>query len=348
MRRSNTQSVVITGASAGVGRATAREFARQGWNVGLLARGVEGLEAAAAEIRACGAEAMTLPADVADADAVFAAADHAVRHWGRIDVWVNCAMATVYGAAWDLSPAEHARVTNVTYLGYVHGTLAALRHMRERGAGTIVQVGSALSYRAIPLQSAYCASKFAVRGFTDSLRSELIAERSRVRLCMVQLPAVNTPQFDWARNYMPRHPRPVAPVFQPEGIAREIYRASLRAPRELWIGRPTAQAIFANAAAPGILDRLLARTAIPGQQIQNQPKSDGPGNLFSPVSGDAGARGRFDAEARAEVSSVRPATLRLLALLGVLAIAALSAGGRTRRAPRRDLYARATRSSRIR
>jgi short-subunit dehydrogenase len=328
----NTPSVVITGASAGVGRATAREFARQGWNVGLLARGAEGLDGAATEVRTYGVEAMTLPADVADADAVFAAAERVVQAWGGIDVWVNCAMATVYGRARDLSPAEYARVTNVTYLGYVHGTLAALRHMRTRNVGTIVQVGSALAYRAIPLQSAYCASKFAIRGFTDSVRSELIAEGSRVRLTMVQLPAVNTPQFDWARNHMPHQPRPVAPVFQPEAIAREIYRAALRAPRELWIGRSTAEAILGNAVAPGILDRFLARVAIPGQQMQEETRTDGVDNLFSPVKGDAGAHGRFDAEARANVSSVRPASLRWLALVGVVALAALTSAHRRPRA----------------
>jgi short-subunit dehydrogenase len=328
---SNTPSVIITGASAGVGRAAAREFARQGWNVGLLARGIEGLDGAAAEVRTYGVQAMTFPADVADADAVFAAAERVVQAWGGIDVWVNCAMATVYGPARDLSPAEYARVTNVTYLGYVHGTLAALRHMRTRDAGTIVQVGSALAYRAIPLQSAYCASKFAIRGFTDSVRSELIAEGSRVRLTMVQLPAVNTPQFDWARNHLPHHPRPVAPVFQPEAIAREIYRAAWRGPRELWIGRSTSQAILGNIVAPGILDRLLARVAIPGQQMKEEARTDGVDNLFSPVKGDAGAHGRFDAEARASVSSVRPATLRWLALFGVVGLAALSA---THRRPR--------------
>jgi short-subunit dehydrogenase len=343
MKRYDTRTVVVTGASAGVGRATVLEFARHGCNVALLARGEAGLTSAAQEARAYGVEAITCRVDVADADAVLAAAEHVKHRYGRVDVWVNCAMATVYGHVWDLSAGEYARVTQVTYLGYVHGTLAALRDMRARNTGTIIQVGSALAYRSIPLQSAYCAAKFAVRGFTDSLRSELIAERSRIRLCMVQLPAVNTPQFDWARNHLSRHPRPVAPVFEPEAIARAIYRASAHAPRELWVGRPTVQAILANGIAPGVVDRVLAHIAIPGQQMSVPASSGTPDNLFSPVNEDRGARGRFGAEALGEVTSVRPATLRLvLAALGALAIVAIRSGGRRRqglphrtRAPRR-------------
>jgi short-subunit dehydrogenase len=341
MQSPSARIVVITGASAGVGRAIAIEFARHGWNVALLARGAEGLEAAAEDVRAQGADAMTLSVDVADADAVFAAAEQVKVRWGRIDVWVNCAMATVYGTVRDMTPVEYARVTQVTYLGYVHGTLAALRDMRSRNAGTIVQVGSALAYRAIPLQSAYCAAKFAVRGFTDSLRSELIAERSGIRLCMVQLPAVNTPQFGWARNHMERRARPVAPVFQPEAIASEIYRAALHPSREVWIGRPTVQAILANGIAPGILDRVLARVAIRGQQSLAPLPADRPDNLFSPVPGNHAIHGTFDDEARSAVSAVRPSTLRLLlATLAGVALVALSSGGRrlrslphTKRAP---------------
>ncbi|MGK7868120.1 SDR family oxidoreductase, partial [Falsiroseomonas sp. E2-1-a20] len=254
-------TVVITGASAGVGRATARAYARRGWNVALLARGAEGLEAARAEIERDGAAALALPVDVADPDAVFRAAGQVVAAFGAIDVWINAAMVTVLGEVAEITPEEFRRVTEVTYLGSVHGTLAALQHMRPRNRGTIVQVGSALAYRAIPLQAAYCAAKFAMRGFTDSLRSELIHAGSGVRLTMVQLPAVNTPQFDWARNHMPRRPRPVAPVFAPEAVAEHILRAAREAPRELWVGGPAVQAILGNMVAPGLLDRMLAVAA---------------------------------------------------------------------------------------
>jgi NAD(P)-dependent dehydrogenase (short-subunit alcohol dehydrogenase family) len=230
---------VITGASAGIGRATAMAFGRRGWKVALIARGVDRLQSARAQVEAAGGEAVALKADVSDADAVFAAADEVSRRWGKIDVWINNAMATIFARVDDIAPAEFRRVTEVTYLGQVHGTLAALRHMRAQHHGTIVQVGSALSYRSIPLQSAYCASKFAVRGFTDSLRSELEHEGSRIRLTMVQLPAVNTPQFDWARSRLPRRLQPVPPIYQPEAIAERIYEAAQTAPRELWIGLPT-------------------------------------------------------------------------------------------------------------
>jgi short-subunit dehydrogenase len=336
-----TRTVMITGASAGVGRAAAREFAAQGWNVGLLARGETALDAAAREVEARGTRAMTLPVDVADADAVFAAAERMRSEWGRIDVWVNCAMVTVFGRARDVTPAEYARVTQVTYLGYVHGTLAALRVMRECNGGTIVQVGSALAYRAIPLQSAYCAAKFAVRGFTDSLRSELIDEGSRVRLTMVQLPAVNTPQFDWARSHLRRRPRPVAPVFQPETIAHAIYEAALAAPREVWLGRSTVKAIVADIAAPGLLDRVLARLAIAGQEDTEPARPERPDNLFAAVATDAGAHGRFDAEARTNLQAFLPSLLRLaIASCAVLALAAITARGRRPRLSPRTAGAR--------
>jgi short-subunit dehydrogenase len=332
MQTPDARTVVITGASAGVGRATAREFARHGWNVALLARGVERLEATAREVERCGGRPLQLPVDVADAEALNAAASRVADNWGRVDVWINCAMATVFGAVRDVSPAEYARVTQVTYLGYVHGTLAALSTMRARNAGTIVQVGSALAYRAIPLQSAYCAAKFAVRGFTDSLRSELIAERSRIRLTMVQLPAINTPQFDWARNHLARQPRPVGPVFQPEAIAKAIYRAALAGPREVWIGRPTVKAILADLIAPGLLDRILARVAIEGQQTARPARIGAPDNLSSPPDGDPGVHGRFDPESRGDVIAVRPSTLRAALAMAAAAIAlALSSRGRTPR-----------------
>jgi NAD(P)-dependent dehydrogenase (short-subunit alcohol dehydrogenase family) len=229
--------VVITGASAGVGRATAVTFARRGWAVALLARGREGLEGARREVEEAGGEAFVFSADVADPESVNDAADQVVAAWGGIDVWVNNAMATVFAPVEKTTPAEFKRVTEVTYLGQVNGTLAALRHMRRQSGDTIVQVGSALAYRSIPLQSAYCAAKAAVRGFTDALRSELIHEESPIRITMVHLPAVNTPQFDWARSRLPRRLQPVPPIYDPEVAAEAVYRAAQRAPRELWIGR---------------------------------------------------------------------------------------------------------------
>jgi len=314
-------TVVITGASAGVGRATARAFARRGWNVGLLARGRDGLEAARAEAERAGARALVLPVDVADAAAVFRAADEVVAAFGAIDVWINAAMATMLAEVSDTTPEEFRRVTEVTYLGSVHGTMAALRHMRPRNHGTIVQVGSALAYRAIPLQAPYCGAKFALRGFTDSLRSELIHAGSQVRLTMVQLPAVNTPQFNWARNRMPRRPRPVAPVFAPEAIAEHIRRAAMTAPRELWVGAPAVKAIVGSMAVPGQLDRMLARQAYHGQQAK-APAQVRPDNLDAPLPGDHGAHGRFGREARASVRAYDPALLRMGAVTAGLCVLA--------------------------
>ena len=236
--------VVVTGASAGVGRAAAVAFARNGFNVALIARGEDGLQGAQRDVRAAGGQALVLPLDVADADALSRAAERVIAEWGQIDVWVNCAMATIFSPVREIKPEEFRRVTEVTYLGQVYGTMAALRHMLPRDRGTIIQVGSALAYRAIPLQSAYCGAKFAIRGFTDALRSELEHDGSRVRLSMVQLPAVNTPQFDWARNRMGKRMQPVPPIYQPEAIAREIIRAAREAPRELWIGRSALKAII--------------------------------------------------------------------------------------------------------
>ncbi|MDO9708762.1 SDR family oxidoreductase [Paracraurococcus lichenis] len=298
------KAVVVTGASAGVGRATARAFARRGARIALIARGTEGLDAARREAEAAGAaQAIALPADTADAAAIFAAADRAVAELGGIDIWVNCAMATVFSPVTEISPEEYRRVTEVTYLGYVHGTLAALRHMRPRGAGTIVQVGSALAYRAIPLQSAYCAAKFAIRGFTDSLRCELKHEGSRIRLTMVQLPAVNTPQFGWARSHMDRRAQPVPPIHQPEPVAERILQAALQAPRELWVGGPSVQAILGTMVAPGLLDRLLARKGYTGQLTREAEPPGRPDNLMTPVPGDHGTHGRFDARARDQVEA---------------------------------------------
>jgi NAD(P)-dependent dehydrogenase (short-subunit alcohol dehydrogenase family) len=311
-------AVVVTGASAGVGRATALAFARRGARLALIARGTEGLEAARREAEAAGApRCLALPADTADADAVFAAADRAAEALGGIDIWVNCAMATVFAPVQAMSPEEFRRLTEVTYLGYVHGTLAALRHMRAREAGTIVQVGSALAYRAIPLQSAYCAAKFAIRGFTDSLRSELLHDRSRIRLTMVQLPAVNTPQFGWARSHMPRRAQPVPPIHQPEPVAERIVQAARTAPRELWVGVPSVQAILGTMVAPGLLDRFLAWQGYGGQMTAEPEPPGRPDNLMAPVPGDAGMHGRFDARAERLVGAVDPAWLRAAAGVGL-------------------------------
>lgn len=299
MRRSfRDQVVAITGASTGVGRALARAFGGEGARVALIARNAEALGHAADEIECSGGEALVLALDVADARAVEAAAGAIVARWGRIDVWVNDAMVSVLSPALEMTPEEFRRVTEVTYLGYVHGTLAAVRRMRERG-GVVLQIGSALAYRSIPLQSAYCAAKAAIRGFTDSLRSELLHDRIPVRLCMVQLPAVNTPQFEVVRTRMPRHPMPVPPVYQPELIARAVLDAARHPKREVWLGWPTIKAIVGQFLVPGVADRYLARRAYSGQQANQPIEENRPDNLFAPVPGDRSARGPFNASARA-------------------------------------------------
>ncbi|MEU1319497.1 SDR family oxidoreductase [Streptomyces tibetensis] len=291
--------VVVTGASGGVGRATVRAFAARGDRVALLARGREGLAAAADEVERAGGEALVVPVDVSDAKAVDAAAQQVVDAYGHIDVWVNNAFTGVFAPFTEVAPDEFRRVTEVTYLGYVFGTRAALRHMLPRDRGTIVQVGSALAYRGIPLQSAYCGAKHAIQGFNESLRCELLHARSGVRTTMVQLPGLNTPQFDWVLNRMPGRARPVAPVYQPEVAARAIVHASSHARRrEYWVGGSTAATLLANAVIPGLLDRYLARTNVDAQQEDGPP--EGPANLWSPADGphgrDFGAHGRFDDE----------------------------------------------------
>ena len=295
--KSRRETVVVTGAAGGVGRATARAFGRRGANVGLLARGVEGLEAAAREVAQEGGAALVLPADVADAEAVERAAAAVEDRFGPIDIWVNCAMATIFSPFADLTPDEYRRATEVTYLGYVYGTMAALRRMRVRNRGTIVQVGSALAYRAIPLQSVYCGAKFAIRGFTDSIRSELLHDRSRVHITMVQMPALNTPQFDWARNKTGKRAQPVPPIFQPELAAEAIVFAAHARRREIYVGWPSARAILANKIVPGLLDRYLAGAGYSGQLTDEPLPPDAPDNLYRPVPGDRGAHGRFDERA---------------------------------------------------
>jgi short-subunit dehydrogenase len=283
-----------------VGRATAREFARHGATVGLIARNEQALAACAEEIRSLGGRAVPLRTDVAEADAVQAAADTLERDHGPIEVWVNNAMATVFGAVGEVSAEEYLRVTEVTYLGVVYGTLSALGAMRARERGVIVQVGSALAYRGIPLQSAYCAAKHAIQGFTESLRCELMHEESGVRVTMVQLPALNTPQFDVVRARVTHHPRPVAPVYQPELAARAILDAAAHPRRrEWWLGGSTALTLIGNAIAPGVGDRYLARNGVEAQLTEEPIPVDRPDNLFAPVPGDRGARGDFTKEAHA-------------------------------------------------
>ncbi len=289
--------VVITGASAGVGRATARAFARQGASVALLARGTDGLEGAREDVEALGGRALVLPVDVADAEAVERAAARVEDELGPMDVWVNNAMASVFAPFKEVTAEEFRRATEVTYLGQVHGTMAALKRMLPRDRGTIVQVGSALAYRAIPLQSAYCGAKFATRGFTDSLRAELKHDGSRVHMTMVQLPALNTPQFGWSRTKLPRHPQPVPPIYQPEVAAEAIFWASHQRRREVYVGASSVATILGNKVAPWAADLYLGLTGYEGQQTEDFVGPERPDNLFEPVPGDHGAHGIFDDEA---------------------------------------------------
>ena len=302
-------TVVITGASAGVGRAVARAFAQRGAALALLARGEDGLDAAVKEAEADGARAISIPTDVADADGVEAAAARAERELGPIDVWVNNAMVSVFAPVRELKPDEVRRVTEVTYLGSVYGTLAALARMRARNAGTIVQVGSALAYRSIPLQAAYCGAKHAADGFHESLRTELLHEGSRVRVTRVQMPALNTPQFEWVRTRLPGHPQPVKPIYQPEVAAEAVLWAAEHAPRELKVGMSTVLTLYANRLMPGLLDRYLARNGVKGQQMDEPVDPDRPDNLWSPVGGDHGAHGRFDAVAHARSLQLKLRTI---------------------------------------
>jgi NAD(P)-dependent dehydrogenase (short-subunit alcohol dehydrogenase family) len=297
-RTNPKQVVVITGASAGVGRATARRFAKEGARIALLARGTDGLEAAAREVQNLGGRALAIPCDVADAGAVEAAAERAEQMLGPIDVWINNAMVSVFAPVQETTPEEYQRVTEVTYLGFVYGTLAALKRMRRRDRGRIIFVGSALAYRGIPLQSAYCAAKHAVQGFFDSLRAELLHDKSNIHVCMVQLPALNTPQFRWSRAKMPNEPQPVPPIFQPEVAARAIHWAAHHRRREIYVGLPVLRAIVGNKLAPAYADSVLADMGYDAQMTDEPRSADRPDNLYSPVPGDHGARGVFDDRAR--------------------------------------------------
>lgn len=314
--------IVITGATAGVGRATARLAAERGASVGLIGRDAPALEDLRRELEMFHVPVRWVQCDVADARAVDAAADTFERELGPIDVWVNNAMLTVFSMAESLQAEEIRRVTEVTYLGSVHGTLAALRHMRPRNRGVIVQVGSALAYRGIPLQAAYCGAKHALRGFLDSLRAELHSKSRSIKLTAVHLPAVDTPQFDWARTHRSREPRPVAPVYTPEVAARAVLRAAARPKREYWLGGRTALTILANAVAPGLLDRYLGSQAVEGQHTDEPVLPDREDNLYEPVPGKHRERGRFGEESRTRALLLSEATVRTAAVVAAGAMGA--------------------------
>jgi NAD(P)-dependent dehydrogenase (short-subunit alcohol dehydrogenase family) len=320
---------VVTGATAGVGRATCRELARRGWSLGLLARGPERLVATAKEAGGSGVASVAVEADVADADEVEAAAARVERELGPIDIWVNNAMTSVFGPFLDVRPEDFRRVTEVTYLGYVHGTMAALRRMVPRDHGVVIQVGSALAYRGIPLQSAYCGAKHAIRGFTDSLRTELLHERSAVQLCTVHLPALNTPQFRWVRSLLDDEAQPVPPIYQPEVAANAIAWAAEHPRREMFVGYPTVATVLANRIAPGLLDRYLGRTGYRSQTVDRPRDRSRSDNLYAPVAGDPGARGVFDDRARDRSLSLWSSKHRgAIASVGLAAVTALLASRR--------------------
>lgn len=337
MRLSSDTVIVITGASGGIGRATARAFAASGARIALLARGVRGLDAVRREVEAAGAEALVIPTDVADESQVEAAAAAIEARWGRIDVWVNNAMATIFGPIDSLNGELIKRATEVTYLGAVYGTLAALKRMRPRDSGVIVQIGSALAYRAIPLQAPYCAAKHALRGFTDSLRCELLHDQSNVHVTSVHLSAFNTPQFDWALNLVGQRPMPVPPIFQPELAARAIVWAAQHRRREVFVGWPAVKAVLANKVMPGVLDRVLADSGYSGQITSEPLPANACQNLFEPCDTNPGAHGRFDREARDDSLQWQLTTHRGL-LGGLLAGVALACVGAAALAQRK--YAR--------
>jgi short-subunit dehydrogenase len=289
--------VVITGATAGIGRATARLFAQQGASIGLLARDEERLEATRREVEELGGRAVAISVDVADADQVEAAAERVERELGAIDIWVNDAMTTVFSPFEEIPPEDFMRVTDVTYHGYVWGTRSALKRMRERNHGTIVQVGSAMAYRSIPLQTAYCGAKHAIKGFTEAVRTELLHDKSDVHITIVEMPAINTPQFEWGATTLDQHPRPMAPVFQPEVAAEAVVWAAHAKRREVMVGMSARMAVSGEKLFPGLLDRLLAKTGVSGQMMKESIAPDRPSNLWEPVPGDYGAHGRFDGEA---------------------------------------------------
>ncbi|MFL5805084.1 MAG: SDR family oxidoreductase [Roseiflexaceae bacterium] len=326
-RSGPAEIVVITGASAGVGRATALAFAQRGAHIGLLARGRAGLESACRDVEAAGGRALALPADVADPGQIEAAAQTVENTFGPIDIWVNNAMVSVFSPVKEMAPEEFKRVTEVTYLGYVYGTLAALKRMLPRDHGVIVQVGSALAYRGIPLQAAYCAAKHAIQGFHDSLRSELLHDGSNVRVTMVQLPALNTPQFRWVKSRLPHRAQPVPPIFQPEVAAKAILYAAEHARREIYVGWPTVKAIVGDKLASGLLDHYLAKNGYTSQQMGEPADPHHPYNLWAPVDDaeDHGAHGIFDNRARSWSAQLWANTHR--GLLAVTAVGLVTAAG---------------------
>jgi len=328
--------VVVTGAGAGAGRAIARRFGREGWRVALLSRDPDRLHAACREIEDAGGEGLVLPTDMADPAAVFAARDRVVGAWGTIDAWINCAMSTVVGPIERIAPEDFQRVVGVTLLGYVYGTQAALAVMRPRDRGAIVQVGSALAYRAIPLQSAYCSCKFAIRGFTDSLRAELRHADSKVTVSMLQMPGMNTIQFDWSKNLFANKYQPVGDVFEPDVAAEAAWRAVHEGPRELWVGGSAIKAIVGQLLFPPLLDRIVTKSGY-AEQISHEPEVPGrPDNLHEPVRADVAARGRFSARAKPRAWMVDATRARLaaagalVAALGMATCAAFLAGRRQR------------------
>ncbi len=290
--------VVITGASAGLGRAIVRRFAQEGAHIGLVARGKDGLEGAKRDVEKLGGKAIIIQGDVADPETTERAAEETEKAFGPIDIWINDAMVSVFSPVKEMKPEEYKRVTEVTYLGFVYGTLAALKRMLPRDRGVIVQVGSALAYRGIPLQSAYCASKHAIQGFMDSLRAELIHDKSNVRASMVQMPAMNTPQFSWVKSRLPNKPQPVPPIYQPEVGAEAVYFIAHNDRREMYVGYPTVEAIVGNKIAPSLGDWYLGESGYKSQQTDEPVSPDRKNNLYEPVPGDHGAHGSFDARSK--------------------------------------------------
>ncbi|HEV8291640.1 MAG TPA: SDR family oxidoreductase [Tepidisphaeraceae bacterium] len=323
-RNGNPRVVVITGASGGVGRAVARRFAQQGCRIGLLARGRDGLEAARREVESLGGEAMVIPADVSDPSQIENAATTVEEHFGPIDIWVNNAMVSMYAPFMEMSPEEFRHITAVTYFGYVYGTQSALKRMLPRDRGVIIQIGSALAHRSIPLQSAYCGAKHAINGFTESVRTELLHQGSKVRLSIVSLPGVNTTQFEWTKNKMPNKPRPTGPIFQPEVAAQAVAFVADHDRKEIYVGGPTVESVVGEKIAPRLMDRYLAHAAWEGAFRDEPDDPNRPDDFWQPVPGDHGAHGPFDRIAKARSIQLWITMHRrlLMAALGAIAFAA--------------------------